>query len=109
MAVSKRLRYEVLKRDNHTCAYCGRTAPEVKLTIDHVVPTTLGGDDDPSNLVAACADCNSGKSSSNPDAPIVANVAEDALRWAKAQQAAAQQMLTDLTQRRENCSVFKTA
>lgn len=107
MAVSKRLRYEVMKRDGHMCRYCGRTAPEVKLTIDHVVPTTLGGSDDPDNLVTACADCNSGKSSSNPDAPLVANVADDALRWAQAQQLAAQQLLADMARRRETCQRFK--
>lgn len=81
MAVSKRLRFEILRRDNHTCRYCGRSAPEVKLTIDHVIPETLGGSDDSSNLVTACADCNSGKSSVPPDAPLVADVATDALRW----------------------------
>lgn len=89
MAVSKRLRYEVLRRDNHACRYCGATAPDAKLTVDHVVPTALGGTDDPSNLVAACADCNSGKSSSSPDAPLVDDVAEDALRWSRALQRAA--------------------
>jgi hypothetical protein len=109
MAVSKRLRYEVLKRDGHACRYCGRTAPEVKLTIDHVVPTTLGGSDDPDNLVTACSDCNSGKSSSNPDAPLVANVAEDALRWAQAQRAAAAAMLKDLGRRQEARGQFRAA
>lgn len=89
MAVSKRLRYEVLRRDDHACRYCGARAPEVKLTVDHVTPTALGGKDVPENLVAACAGCNSGKSSSSPDAPIVANVADDALRWAQAMQLAA--------------------
>lgn len=58
MAVSKRLRYEILRRDNHTCRYCGATAPDVKLTVDHVVPVALGGSDVPTNLVAACDACN---------------------------------------------------
>ncbi len=84
MAVSKRLRYEILRRDNHACRYCGATAPGVPLTVDHVVPVSLGGSDDPENLVAACRECNSGKSSSNPDAPLVATVADDAVRWSKA-------------------------
>lgn len=35
MPVSKRLRYEVLRRDSHTCRYCGGAAPDVKLTVDH--------------------------------------------------------------------------
>lgn len=96
MAVSKRLRYEVFKRDNHTCRYCGGAAPDVKITIDHVVPTTLGGNDDPTNLVTACADCNSGKSSSSPDAPLVAEVTEAALRWGRAVSIAAMGMGVEL-------------
>lgn len=57
MAVSKRTRFEVLRRDNHTCRYCGQAAPDVKLTVDHVTPVALGGTDDPANLVTACAEC----------------------------------------------------
>jgi hypothetical protein len=90
MGFSKRLRYEILRRDNHSCRYCGRAAPAVALTVDHVLPVTLGGTDDPTNLVTACADCNAGKSSTPPDAPMVEMVADDALRWARAiKQAAA--------------------
>lgn len=84
MTVSKRLRFEILKRDNHTCRYCGASAPEVKLHVDHVTPTTLGGTDTADNLVAACVDCNSGKTSVSPDAATVADVAQDAIRWAAA-------------------------
>lgn len=89
MAVSKRLRFEILRRDKHTCRYCGGKAPKVSLHVDHVVPTTLGGSDDPKNLVAACIDCNSGKSATPADAPTVQNVADDALRWSRAMQQAA--------------------
>lgn len=84
MAVSKRLRFEILRRDNHACRYCGATAPDAALTVDHVRPVTLGGTDDPSNLVAACRECNSGKSSVPADAPLVADVQADAVRWAAA-------------------------
>lgn len=83
MSVSKRTRFEVLRRDNHTCRYCGGAAPDVTLTVDHVTPVALGGTDDPSNLVAACRDCNAGKSSSAPDASLVADVREDAMRHAE--------------------------
>lgn len=93
MPVSKRLRYEVLRRDNHACRYCGRTAPEVKLTIDHVVPVALGGSDEPSNLVTACQECNSGKSSATPDQPLVEDVSQDALRWSSAISDAANALL----------------
>jgi hypothetical protein len=88
MAVSKRLRYEILRRDNHTCRYCGATAPEVSLQVDHVHPVSLGGTDEASNLVAACVDCNTGKSSSHPEAPLVEDVSQDVVRWTRALQAA---------------------
>jgi len=84
VAISRRLRYEVLRRDNHTCRYCGGTAPDVALTVDHVMPVSLGGTDEPANLVTACIDCNAGKASTNPGAPLVADVAEDAVRWTRA-------------------------
>lgn len=84
MAVSKRLRFEILRRDNHQCRYCGERAPDAILQIDHVIPNTLGGTDEPANLVTACKDCNAGKSSVPADAPLVADVASDALRWARA-------------------------
>lgn len=84
MAVSKRTRYEVLRRDNHACRYCGSMAPDVKLTVDHVTPVALGGTDDPSNLVAACRDCNAGKSSTSPDAALVADVSQRAVEFAAA-------------------------
>lgn len=96
MAISKRLRYEILRRDNHTCRYCGRAAPAVALTVDHVLPTALGGDDAPQNLVAACADCNAGKASSNPDQPIVDQVSDDHIRWARAIKQASALMAEDL-------------
>lgn len=93
MAISKRVRFEVLRRDGHTCRYCGAGAPDVTLVVDHVVPVALGGSDDPSNLRAACKDCNSGKTSIAPDSAIVADVRDDALRWAEAMRQAAAESL----------------
>lgn len=93
MAVSKRLRYEVLRRDNHTCRYCGATAPDAPLRVDHVTPVALGGADTPDNLVTACEPCNSGKTSTTPDAALVADVSDDALRWATAMEQAAGTLL----------------
>lgn len=60
--ISRRLRFAVLYRDNFTCAYCGRTPPEVVLHADHKVPFSQGGPTTLENLTAACADCNMGKS-----------------------------------------------
>lgn len=93
MAVTKRTRYEVLRRDGHACRYCGAMAPDVKLTIDHVVPVALGGGDDPSNLVTACRDCNAGKSSSAPDGAIVEDVSALTVAFAAALRQAAQEMV----------------
>lgn len=88
MTVSKRLRYEILKRDNYTCRYCGANAPDVQLHIDHVTPEALGGATVPENLVAACEGCNSGKSSTSPSDELVADVNAKALAWKKAVQEA---------------------
>jgi len=90
MAVTKRTRYEVLKRDNHTCRYCGASAPNATLTVDHVTPVALGGSDAPDNLVAACRDCNAGKASTAPSDPLVEDVKQDAVRWAAAMKLAAE-------------------
>lgn len=59
--VSVRTRFEVFKRHNFTCRYCGRTSPEVVLEIDHIVPACEGGTGDPINLAVSCWDCNRGK------------------------------------------------
>lgn len=61
MAVSKRVRFEVFKRDLFTCQYCGRKPPEVMLEADHIVPKCEGGEDGMSNLTTACGTCNRGK------------------------------------------------
>lgn len=104
MAVSKRLRMEVLRRDGFRCKYCH--SEDSALTIDHVIPTTLGGSDDPSNLVAACASCNSGKSASSPDQEIVADVAADAQRWAAAMRHVAQEVAAEREQRDDDQEWF---
>jgi hypothetical protein len=48
----------IYKRDGHKCQYCGSTR---KLTIDHVMPRSKGGEDSWSNMVVACSSCNTEK------------------------------------------------
>ncbi len=55
------LRFAILQRDNYRCVYCGRTAHEARLEIDHVDPVSKGGAGGMDNLVTACYECNRGK------------------------------------------------
>lgn len=75
------IRFDVLRRDGYTCRYCGRSAPDVPVHVDHVIPRVEGGTDDPSNLVTACQDCNLGKGVSPADRQSVARMVanDDAL------------------------------
>ncbi|MGF2950385.1 HNH endonuclease [Microbacterium alcoholitolerans] len=52
----------VLRRDDHRCGYCGRSAA----TIDHVLPRSRGGANSWENLVACCLKCNNDKSDRTP-------------------------------------------
>ena len=61
-SLSKKTRFEVFKRDSFTCQYCGKSAPTVLLEIDHIKPVSKNGDDDITNLITSCFDCNRGKS-----------------------------------------------
>ena len=106
MPVSRRLRFEVLRRDGYTCRYCGARAPDATLTVDHVVPVTLGGDDDARNLVTACVDCNAGKSSIAPDAAIVEDVDATTMLFARAVEAAAELRRADQQQVRAAVNAF---
>jgi hypothetical protein len=80
--LSKRVRFEVFKRDGFRCQYCGATPLQSPLHCDHVEPVAGGGSNDMDNLVTACQDCNLGKSdvplSSIPESleTRAANVAE---------------------------------
>lgn len=57
-------RREVLRRDNHTCQYCGSNK---HLTLDHVIPVSRGGEHKWDNVVTACEKCNQRKSNRTPD------------------------------------------
>lgn len=60
-SLSKKLRFEVFKRDDFTCQYCGAQPPKVVLEVDHIHPVAAGGGNDPENLITACDKCNRGK------------------------------------------------
>ncbi len=68
--ISGKLRRQILERDGGTCQMCGSGAGEdsgcepgkrCRLQIDHIVPISQGGTDDPSNLRAVCVFFNKDK------------------------------------------------
>jgi hypothetical protein len=73
--ISKKLRFEVFKRDSFACQYCGATPPKVVLELDHVTPIASGGTDEETNLITSCFDCNRGKSDRD-----IANTAQPILK-----------------------------
>lgn len=57
-------RKNVFLRDNYTCQYCKRSN---NLTIDHIVPTSRGGEDAWENVVTCCVRCNNKKGDKLPE------------------------------------------
>ena len=62
--ISKKVRFEVFKRDSFTCQYCGTETR--KLTLDHIMPRSRGGSHVWENVVSACISCNHRKAGSTP-------------------------------------------
>jgi len=58
-------RKAIKEANNYECIYCGEKHYEHDLTIDHVHPRTMGGNDITSNCVPACRSCNQSKGSTN--------------------------------------------
>ncbi len=45
----------IMKRDEYTCSYC---SSKENLTIDHIIPSSKGGDNSWGNLTTCCHKCN---------------------------------------------------
>ena len=43
------------------CRYCGRAMSKKVAEVDHIIPKSRGGTDDPRNLVLCCRECNLSK------------------------------------------------
>lgn len=54
----RRHKDDVFRRDGFTCIYCSSAE---NLTLDHIVPFSLGGSDGIENLACCCRTCNSSK------------------------------------------------
>ena len=60
---TKYTRHNIYTRDKYRCIYCGRNFKhnKSKLSIDHIIPKSKGGQDTWENTACACYSCNSKK------------------------------------------------
>lgn len=60
--------FDLLKHKyNYTCLCCGKAEPNIKLVADHVVPLSLGGNNNVENRQPLCVDCNRKKNAKTID------------------------------------------
>lgn len=80
VGLTKKQRFEVFKRDQFVCQYCGRHPPAVVLEVDHITAVASGGTNEPHNLLTSCFDCNRGKAAGTLEAvPIDAQAKAELL------------------------------
>lgn len=62
--IKPKKRRAIYLRDDLRCVYCEAGIEDgAQLTLDHLVPCELGGDNGAANLITACKACNSSKGS----------------------------------------------
>jgi len=59
-------RRNIFARDRNSCQYCGNHYPTSELSLDHIVPRSMGGKSAWENIVCACAECNVKKGGRTP-------------------------------------------
>jgi 5-methylcytosine-specific restriction endonuclease McrA len=59
-------RRNIFARDKNRCQYCGKRQPTRELSLDHVIPRSMGGKAMWENIVCACARCNVKKGGRTP-------------------------------------------
>jgi len=59
-------RRNIFARDKNRCQYCGQRQPTSELSLDHVIPRSMGGKTVWENIVCACAECNVKKGGRTP-------------------------------------------
>lgn len=60
-------RRNIYARDGNRCQYCGKKYSTTELSLDHVVPRSLGGKTSWENIVCACLKCNIRKGGRTPE------------------------------------------
>jgi len=59
-------RRNIFARDSNSCQYCGKKQPTSELSLDHIIPRSLGGKAVWENIVCACTKCNVKKGGRTP-------------------------------------------
>jgi 5-methylcytosine-specific restriction endonuclease McrA len=59
-------RRNIFARDKNKCQYCGRRHPTTELSLDHVIPRSMGGKSVWENMVCSCTECNVKKGGRTP-------------------------------------------
>lgn len=62
-APTKKMRMDILRRDDFRCRICGRRATDhvdVELHVHHILPYGIGGLTEPDNLITLCHSCHYG-------------------------------------------------
>jgi len=51
--------WDLLKKQyGYTCPCCNKSEPDIKLTLDHIIPLSKGGTNNIENIQPLCMDCN---------------------------------------------------
>lgn len=99
-SLSKKIRFEIFKRDKFTCQYCGKQPPDIVLVVDHINPVALGGNNDEMNLITSCESCNQGKGAKALEP--VPNRPDADLEWLEMQQEIAELRRYQLLKKRRD-------
>lgn len=60
--IIRRQDWEDLKKSNdHKCIFCKKSEPDIRLTMDHIVPMSKGGKNILANIQPLCRSCNCSK------------------------------------------------
>jgi 5-methylcytosine-specific restriction endonuclease McrA len=59
-------RRNIFARDKNCCQYCGKKSLTSELSLDHVIPRSIGGKSNWENIVCACTACNVKKGGRTP-------------------------------------------
>ena len=59
-------RRNLFARDKNRCQYCGKRQRTSELSLDHIIPKSMGGKSAWENIVCACAKCNVKKGGRTP-------------------------------------------